>query len=146
MCSIIILMVVGRDDCFSVQIMRYGQLKFGDFGQKSLNRLYSAYFCHLNHFCHSSRLLSIHINHFCQPHRFCQLLSTQSSPILSQISTTYVITDEVTTFVNRSAHFCRPHIFCLIHEWYSVTDNVVLRTLYTLIVYNVRKTTLSVTC
>ena len=65
----------------------------------------SAHFCHLNHCCHSSRLLSIHINHFCQRHHFCQLLSTQSSPVLSQISTTYVATDEVTTFVNRSDHF-----------------------------------------
>ena len=70
----------------------------------------SAHFCHLNHFCHSSRLLSIQINHFCQPHHFCQLWSIQSSPVLSQISTTYVATDEVTTFVNRSAHFCRPQI------------------------------------
>ena len=96
--------------------MRYGQLKFGDFGQKKAKKgltICSAYFCHLNHFCHSSQLLSIHINHFCERHRFCQLLSTQSSPVLSQISTTYVTTDEVTTFVNRSAHFCRPHIFFL---------------------------------
>ena len=56
----------------------------------------SAHFCHLNHFCHSSPVLSIHINRFCQPHYFCQLLSTQSSPLLSAISTTYVATDEVT--------------------------------------------------
>ena len=33
---------------------------------------------------------------------FCQLLSTQSSPVLSTISTTYVATDEVTTFVNKA--------------------------------------------
>ena len=82
---------------YSVQIMRYGQLKFGDFGQKVLT-VCSAYFCHLNHFCHSSRLLSIHINHFCQPHRFCQLLSTQSSPILSHI--------------NHLCHYGRGHYFC----------------------------------
>ena len=62
----------------------------------------SAHFCHLNHFCHSSPVLSIHINRFCQHHHFCQLLSTQSSPVLSTTSTTYVATDEVTTFVNKA--------------------------------------------
>ena len=62
----------------------------------------SAHFCHLNHFCHCSPVLSIHINRFCQPHHFCKLLSTQSSPVLSTISTTYVATDEVTTFVNKA--------------------------------------------
>ena len=62
----------------------------------------SAHFCHLNHFCHSSPVLSIHFNRFCQPHHFCQLLSTQSSPVLSAISTTYVARDEVTTFVNKA--------------------------------------------
>ena len=62
----------------------------------------SAHFCRLIHFCHSSPVLSIHINRFCQPHHFCQLLSTQSSPVLSAISTTYVATDEVTTFVNKA--------------------------------------------
>ena len=62
----------------------------------------SAHFCHLNHFCHSSPVLSIHINRFCQPHHFCQLLSTRNSPVMSTISTTYVATDEVTTFVNKA--------------------------------------------
>ena len=40
----------------------------------------SAHFCHLNHFCHSSPVLSIHINRFCQPHHFCQLLSPPPHP------------------------------------------------------------------
>ena len=62
----------------------------------------SAHFCHLNHFCHSPPVLSIHINSFCQPHHFCQLLSTHCSSVLSTISTTYVATDEVTTFVNKA--------------------------------------------
>ena len=62
----------------------------------------SALFCHLSHICHSSPVLSIHIIRFCQPHHFCQLLSTQSSPVLSTISTTYVATDEVTTCVNKA--------------------------------------------
>ena len=62
----------------------------------------SAHFCHPNHFCHSSPVLSIHINRFCQPHHFCQLLSPHSSPVLSTISTTYVATDEVTTFVKKA--------------------------------------------
>ena len=69
--------------------------------RRSGTRLY-AHFCHLNHFCHSSPVLSIDINRFCHPHHFCQLLSTQSSPVLSAISTTYVATDEVTTFVNKA--------------------------------------------
>ena len=50
-------------------------------------------------FCYSSPVFSIHINRFCQPQPFCQLLSPQSSPVLSTISTTYVATNEVTTFV-----------------------------------------------
>ena len=76
---------------------RYGQLKFGDFGQKRLKTD-----CSATTFVTAHDFLSLHINHFCQPHRFSQLFSTQSSPVLSQISITYVTTDGVTTFVNRS--------------------------------------------
>ena len=54
-------------------------------------------------FVTAHQFLSIHINSFCQPRHFCKLLSTQGSPVLSTISTTYVARDEVTTFVNR--HF-----------------------------------------
>ena len=50
----------------------------------------SAHFCHLNHFCHSSPVVSIHINRLCQPQPFCQLLSPQSLSVLSTISSTYV--------------------------------------------------------
>ena len=74
----------------------------------------SAHFCYLNHFCHSSPVLSIHINRFCQPHHFCQLVSPQSSPVLSTISTTYVAKDEVTTFVNKA----RPLLSTLILRSY----------------------------
>ena len=55
--------------------------------------------------------MSIHINRFCQPHHFCQLLPTQSSPVLSTISTTYVATDEVTTFVNKARPQARPQAY-----------------------------------
>ena len=62
----------------------------------------SAHFCHLNHFCHSSPVLSIHINRFCQPRHFCQLLST-------------FVNSELTSFVNNINHLCRyrrGHYFC----------------------------------
>ena len=75
----------------------------------------SANFCHLNHLCHSSPVLSIHINSFCQPHHFCQLLSTQSSPVLSTTSTTYVATDEVNTFVNKARPLLSTVIFLPIY-------------------------------
>ena len=67
-------------------------------------RVCSAHFCHLNHLCHSSPVLSIHINGFCQPHHFCQLLSPQGSPVLTTISTTYVAKDDVTkpTLANKA--------------------------------------------
>ena len=69
----------------------------------------SAHFCHLNHFCHSSPVLSIHINRFCQPHHFCQLLSTQSSPVLSTILTTYVqLQTRPLLLSTRPDHFCQP--------------------------------------
>ena len=71
-----------------------------------------AHFCHLNHFCHSSPVLSIHINRFYQPHHFCQPLSTQSSPVLSTISTTYVAADEVTTFVNKARPLLSTVMLC----------------------------------
>ena len=79
----------------------------------------SAHFCHLNHFCHSSLVLSIHINRFCQPHHFCQLLLTQSSPVLSTISTTYVATDEVITFVNKARPLLSTAISLHIYECYA---------------------------
>ena len=81
----------------------------------------SAHFCHLNHFCHSSPVLSIHINPFCQPHHFCKLLSTQSSPVFSTISTIYVATDEITTLVNKARPLLSTVIFLPIRVLCSVT-------------------------
>ena len=84
----------------------------------------SAHFCHLNHFCHSSPVLSIHINRFCQPHHFCQLMSTQSSPVLSTISTTYVATDEVTTSVNKARPLLSTVMLFPIYKYYAQSTDM----------------------
>ena len=67
----------------------------------------TAHFCHLNHFCHSSPVLSIHVNHCCQPHHFRQLLSIQRSPVFKNKPRMSLQTRSLpcqqgpTTFVNR---------------------------------------------
>ena len=80
---------------------------------------WSAHFCHLNHFCHSSPISSIHINRLCQPYHFWQRLSTQSSPVLSTISNTYVATGEVTTFVNKARPLLSTVIVLAIYGCYA---------------------------
>ena len=55
------------------------------FASRALTNTCIAHFDHLNHFCQSS-----------------PLLSAERSPVLSIISTTYVATDDVTTFVNQA--------------------------------------------
>ena len=47
------------------------------------------------------------------------LLSTQSSPVLSTISTTYVATDEVTTFVNKARPLLSTVMLFPIYECYA---------------------------
>ena len=73
----------------------------------------SAYFCHLNHFYRSSRLLSIFISTtFVNLTAFVNSELTSFATHINHLA--YVTTDEVTTFVNRSAHFCRPHTTFLV--------------------------------
>ena len=107
----------------------------------------SAHCCHLSHFCHSSPVLSIHINRFCQPHHFCQLLSIRSSPVVSTISTTYVATDEVTTFVNKARPFLSTVVVLPIYElilviYYFVLVNQILSIHVFLLYFMICKTTL----
>ena len=69
----------------------------------------SAHLCHLNHFCHSSPVLSIHINRFCQPHHLCQLRAHQFCqqyqplrPLCRYRRGHYFCQQGPTTFVNRN--------------------------------------------
>ena len=58
-----------------------------------------ANFCYLNHFCHSSPVLSIRINHFVNLTTFANFDQLRGHQFFSKISTTCVAEDEVTTFL-----------------------------------------------